>query len=101
MIEPDFKLPSDSSHRADLNIFLTGKEEEAQIEKEKLEELQRNDRKLREPFNKEMIKEEKKEKAETKAKEKEEKKESRIYNETEYGKVEEANVHFRTSVWNC
>ena len=88
MIEPDFKLPSDSSHRADLNIFLTGKEEEAQIEKEKLEELQRNDRKLREPFNKEMIKEEKKEKAETKAKEKEEKKEKAKKDKEEKAKRE-------------
>ena len=59
MIEPEYKLPSDSCFRSDLKIFLTGKEDEAQEEKEKLEENQRRDRRLREGTDKENQKEEK------------------------------------------
>jgi hypothetical protein len=43
----EFKLPSDSTLRKDLKLFIEGKEEEAQVEKEKMEEMQRRDRKLR------------------------------------------------------
>lgn len=45
--EMEFKLPSDSTLRKDLKLFIEGKEEEAQVEKEKMEEMQRRDRKLR------------------------------------------------------
>jgi len=41
-------LPSDCRYREDSIIFATGDLERAQIEKERLEELQRNDKKLRE-----------------------------------------------------
>lgn len=44
----DFILPSDSTNRIDLNMFLQNNEVEAQNSKEKMEELQRSDRKLRE-----------------------------------------------------
>ncbi len=45
-------LPSDSSNRADLKAFIVGDEVEAQKQKEIMEEIQRNDRKLREPYSK-------------------------------------------------
>ncbi len=41
-------LPSDSSFRSDLQALIENDEAKAQILKEELEELQRNDRKLRE-----------------------------------------------------
>jgi Na+/phosphate symporter len=44
----EYTLPSDSTYREDLNFFLKDDEENAQIMKEKMEELQRADRKLRE-----------------------------------------------------
>ena len=43
-------LPSDSRFRTDLIAFLTSSEENAQREKEIMEEIQRNDRKLRAAF---------------------------------------------------
>ena len=48
----DFTLPSDSTFREDVLLFKEGKEDEAQKIKEKYEEIQRNDRKLREKFQK-------------------------------------------------
>jgi len=45
-------LPSDSSFREDLKCFIENNEEESQKQKEILENIQRNDRKLREPYNK-------------------------------------------------
>ena len=47
-----FTLPSDSTNRVDLNFFIKNDEIEAQNWKEKMEELQRYDRKLRENFEK-------------------------------------------------
>lgn len=47
MYELPNKLPSDSSLRTDMNLWIEQKEPEAQAEKEKLEEIQRNDNKLR------------------------------------------------------
>ena len=41
-------LPSDSTLREDLNYFINNDEVNAQICKEKLEDLQRNDKKFRE-----------------------------------------------------
>lgn len=43
-------LPSDSSFRKDLQNLINNDEESSQNHKEELEELQRNDRKLREKF---------------------------------------------------
>lgn len=40
-------LPSDSTYRTDLIALITGNEEEAQVQKEILENIQRKDRKLR------------------------------------------------------
>jgi hypothetical protein len=48
----EYTLPSDSTFREDLNFFLKDDEENAQIMKEKMEERQRTDRKLREPYSK-------------------------------------------------
>jgi len=45
-------LPSDSTFREDLNYFIQDDEANAQTSKEKLEELQRYDRKLREKYTK-------------------------------------------------
>ena len=42
-----FILPSDGRYREDLKFFIKDDEENSQKEKEKLEELQRKDRKLR------------------------------------------------------
>jgi hypothetical protein len=47
-----FTLPSDSTFREDVNWFKKKDENMAQKYKVKLEELQRNDRKLREKFSK-------------------------------------------------
>ena len=59
MFEMRFKLPSDSTNRKDLQLFIEGKEDEAQAEKEKVEEMQRKDRKLREEHSKAIKKKEK------------------------------------------
>lgn len=48
MYETSFILPSDSKIREDLNAFLKNNEILAQENKEKLEEIQRKDRKNRE-----------------------------------------------------
>ena len=48
IIEPEIKLLSDSTLREDLNLLDQEKMEEAQQAKEKIENLQRYDRKLRE-----------------------------------------------------
>jgi hypothetical protein len=53
-------LPSDSSFREDLNLFINGNETEAQSIKEKYEDVQRNDRNLREKYLKESSKKQKK-----------------------------------------
>ena len=45
-------LPSQASKRTDGRFFMSKTPEEAQVEKERLEDLQRNDRKLREVANK-------------------------------------------------
>jgi len=45
-------LPSDSCFRTDLQALITGNEAESQKQKEILEEIQRNDRKLREQHSK-------------------------------------------------
>ena len=47
----EFTLPSDSTFREDVKLFKEGKEEEAQKIKEKYEQIQRDDRKLREKYN--------------------------------------------------
>ena len=47
MYEMDYTLPSDGRKRLDLKALLKGDEEESQVEKEKVEVLQRKDRKLR------------------------------------------------------
>lgn len=47
-----FILPSDSTFRVDLNYFIKNDEVEAQNWKEKMEEIQRYDRKLRENYQK-------------------------------------------------
>ena len=44
-------LPSDSTFREDLNYFILNDEVNAQTSKEKMEDLQRHDRKLREKYN--------------------------------------------------
>jgi hypothetical protein len=46
------QLPSDSSHRKDLNYLIKGEISNAQNAKETLEETQRFDRKLRENYSK-------------------------------------------------
>lgn len=48
MYKMPFTLPSDSLLRKDLQYFIQKREEDSQREKERLEEIQRNDRKLRE-----------------------------------------------------
>ena len=50
--EMGFKLPSDSTFRKDLEMFIKGNENEAQALKEQYEEDQRRDRKLREEYEK-------------------------------------------------
>jgi hypothetical protein len=47
-----FTLPSDSTLRSDVILLKNGHEEFAQIAKIHLEEVQRNDRKLRENYKK-------------------------------------------------
>jgi hypothetical protein len=51
----DYVLPSDSSKRDDLINFVNGNETEAQAIKEKYEDMQRHDRKLREQYSKELL----------------------------------------------
>lgn len=53
MMKMKYTLPSDSWNREDLIEFIKGNEEAAQHNKEKLEEIQRNDRKLREKWKSE------------------------------------------------
>ena len=48
----EFTIPSDGSNRPDLINLIEGNEEQSQIEKEKLEENQRRDRKLRAEYGK-------------------------------------------------
>eukprot|EP00831_Metopus_contortus_P062125 TRINITY_DN54108_c0_g1_i2.p2 TRINITY_DN54108_c0_g1~~TRINITY_DN54108_c0_g1_i2.p2 ORF type:complete len:111 (+),score=9.67 TRINITY_DN54108_c0_g1_i2:163-495(+) len=48
-------LPSDCRYREDLVALITSTEEESQKEKDRLEELQRNDRKLREKSKKQQF----------------------------------------------
>jgi hypothetical protein len=52
MYEMEYTLPSDSRFREDLNFLIGEDETNAQLSKEKLEEIQRGDRKLRENFEK-------------------------------------------------
>jgi hypothetical protein len=52
LAKTEYTLPSDSIFREDLNFFLKDDEENAQLMKEKMEERQRTDRKLREPYSK-------------------------------------------------
>ena len=52
----DYIIPSDSTQREDLRNFINGNETEAQVIKEKYEDIQRNDRKLRENYEKELAK---------------------------------------------
>jgi hypothetical protein len=47
LTRPDYILPSDSSLREDLKAFINDEEEKAQLLKEKYEDIQRHDRKLR------------------------------------------------------
>lgn len=49
-------LPSDFSFRPDLNLLDQGKTEPAQKAKERLENIQRNDKKLREAYMKKIKK---------------------------------------------
>ena len=51
----DYTLPSDSTIRDDLINFVNGKDTEAQAIKEKYEDVQRSDRKLREQTSKEIL----------------------------------------------
>jgi hypothetical protein len=53
MYKQYFTLPSDSSLREDLNFFIKDDETNAQLYKEKYEQVQRNDRELRLKFQKE------------------------------------------------
>lgn len=48
----EYSLPSNSTHRKDLQKLIEGKVEEAQAEKERMEEFQRKDRRLRESHHK-------------------------------------------------
>ena len=50
--EMEYKLPSDSSLREDMNLWGHNDEERAQIKKEEYEEIQRNDTKLRNEYKK-------------------------------------------------
>ena len=50
--EMDYKLPSDSSLREDVNLWGQNEEQKAQIKKEEYEEIQRKDIKLRNKFKK-------------------------------------------------
>lgn len=55
----NFILQSDSTFREDLNFFINNDEINAQICKEKMEEIQRADRKMREKDSKEITNEKK------------------------------------------
>ena len=50
----EYKLPSDSSLREDMNLWGNNDEERAQIKKEEYEEIQRNDTRLRNKYKKTM-----------------------------------------------
>ena len=50
LFRENFILPSDSSFRKDLGKLIKNDEKNSQILKEELDEIQRNDRKLREKF---------------------------------------------------
>lgn len=52
MIELEKNLPSSSIYREDRRLLEERSMEEAQIAKEKIENIQRNDRKLREKYHK-------------------------------------------------
>ena len=52
MYEMEYKLPSDSSLREDMNLWGHNDEEKAQIKKEEYEEIQRKDTKLRNQYKK-------------------------------------------------
>jgi len=56
MYEMEYKLPSDSSLREDMNLWGHNDEEKAQIKKEEYEEIQRNDTKLRTLYKKKINK---------------------------------------------
>ena len=56
MYEMEYKLPSDSSLREDMNLWGHNDEEKAQIKKEEYEEIQRKDTKLRNKYNKKINK---------------------------------------------
>lgn len=56
----DYILPSDSTLREDLQMFIAGNESEAQIIKEKYEDVQRRDRIMREQYVKEIFNSKKK-----------------------------------------
>jgi len=55
MEKMSFTLPSDSRFRADTILFRNGFEDYAQQAKMNMEEIQRNDRKLRENYLKKVI----------------------------------------------
>ena len=55
LYEMEYKLPSDSSFREDMNLWGNNDEKKAQIKKEEYEEIQRNDSKLRNLFNKKLM----------------------------------------------
>lgn len=59
IIKMEYSLPSDSTLREDLNHFIKGNETEAQAIKEKYEDIQRIDRKLREQYEKDVSKKKK------------------------------------------
>jgi hypothetical protein len=48
----NYTLPSDSSLREDIKYFIADEEEKAQEIKEKYEQIQRDDRKLRDKYSK-------------------------------------------------
>jgi hypothetical protein len=52
LIEYEKNLPSSSVYREDRKLLEEGLLDEAQIAKEKIENIQRNDRKLREKYHK-------------------------------------------------
>ena len=54
--EMEYKLPSDSSLREDMNLWGHNDEEKAQIKKEEYEEIQRNDTRLRNLYKKKINK---------------------------------------------
>jgi hypothetical protein len=73
IIEKEKNLPSSSIHREDRILLSENSMEDAQTAKEKLENLQRHDRKLRKEYQEIKEKEDKQREKEEKQKEKEEK----------------------------